>query len=102
MSQPHWHGGEKPIQKDSKLSLSARWDGHRPVVEASIPHGRAGRWRVVIYDVRGRVVRDWVGELGAGTSRLEFRSGSFPSGVFFVRLTGDGTSGVTRKLVVVH
>jgi hypothetical protein len=89
-------------QDQVKLDLSARWAGNRPVVEVSIPAGREGPWRLTIYDVRGRVVRDWVGELGAGKSRLEFQRMSLPSGVFFVRLTGEGVPGITRKLVVIH
>jgi hypothetical protein len=89
-------------QDQVKLDLSACWAGNRPVVEVSIPAGREGPWRLTIYDVRGRVVRDWVGELGAGKSRLEVQRMSLPSGVFFVRLTGEGGPGITRKLVVVR
>jgi len=64
----------------------------------------AGPTRLAVYDVRGRQVRGWEGELPAGGHQLawDLRSQTgdrLPAGVYFVRLQA-GAGSQTRKLIV--
>ena len=74
--------------------------GEAVTVVFETPDG--GRARVEVIDVLGRTVAVLTdGASTAGTHELSFATRGLPSGVYFVRLTADGTT-QTRKLTVVR
>jgi len=61
---------------------------------------------VKIYDIMGREVRQLVNEnMNAGSFMIDFNGSDLASGVYFVRLTADGTKGMrfadTKKMLLI-
>ena len=67
---------------------------------------KSGRTRVDVYDVRGHRIKSlWQGTMEAGSHRLPWngrddRGANVASGVYFVRLVGDGFSDTRRAVLV--
>jgi hypothetical protein len=64
------------------------------------PSGRAGVG-LFIYDILGRKISSLVnGKLQPGTYEVDFDGSSFPSGVYFYRLTAGNFSAVNKMLLI--
>jgi len=82
------------------LSLSAYPNPFNPTTTLLFDLPRAGRARLTIYDVEGRLVRTLADEvLTAGRHLLEFDGSQLSSGVYFARLESAALSR-TQKLVL--
>jgi hypothetical protein len=68
----------------------------------SLVLARPQRVEVALFDVLGRrVARLHDGPLAAGPHALRLATAALPSGVYLLRLSGDGAS-VTRRIVVLR
>ena len=60
-----------------------------------------GRVKLTVYDLLGRIVDVPVdAEQPAGSYRIVWNAGTFPSGVYYLRMEASGFVG-TRKLVLI-
>jgi len=86
----------------SALTLDAYPNPARGPVAVTLRLDRAQRAEVALLDVRGRrvaVLHD--GPLAAGRHAFRLAIAALPSGVYFLRLSGDASS-ITRRLVVLR
>jgi hypothetical protein len=84
----------------SAISLSAFPNPFNPTTTLSFTLPRAGKTKIVIYDITGREVRTLSDQIfEAGEHTLRFDGSGLPSGIYFARMT-SGNSTTTQKLLL--
>ena len=93
-----------PRPKDFFLGVSPNPFNAVAKITAFVP--RAGEMNIAVYDIAGRRVATIAdGEVNAGRQSfiwdaVDFDGAELPSGVYFAKLSLDGTTAISRKLVL--